>query len=106
MYVSFTVVLTKAPAAQTTNYYSNVTFNCRGIGDLLEWTVNGEGVNKSTLMAYNIKINKTVDGFNLSSTLMIEAVPTTDGFITIGCIIVSLVPFNLSARAVNLTTRG
>lgn len=67
--------------------------------------MNGESVDESTLMAY-IKINKTVDGYNLSSTLMIKAVPTTDGFITIGCIIVSYVPLNISARAVNLTTRG
>lgn len=95
--------VTEAPATQTANYYSSVTFTCRGTGDELQWTVDTLPVDETTK---GITINDTSDGHDLSSTLTIEVPPTNDDSITIGCVIVNISPYEIRGQTAKLIIRG
>lgn len=104
--------VTEAPATQTVNYYSSVSFTCRGIGDELHWTINTLPVDCYPLCgellfpAERITINNTIDGHDLSSTLTFEVLPTNDSSIIIGCVIVTLSPFDIRGPTAQLIIRG
>ena len=93
----------EAPATQTASYYSSVTFTCRGTGDELQWTIDTLPVDETT---EGIIINDTSNGHDLSSTLTIEVSPTNDDSITIGCVIVTLSPYDIRGPTAQLKIRG
>ena len=95
--------ITETPVTQTANYYSSVTFTCRGTGDILNWTVDTLPVDETTK---GITINDTSDGHDLSSNLTIEVPPTNDDSIIIGCVIVTISPYDIRGPTAKLIIRG
>ena len=86
-----------------------MNFTCKGIGNRLEWSVQGSSVTDPSNQDREISvttINKTVDV--LSSVLTIRALPINDG-IGVGCTVISFNPssgFVVTEKGATLTITG
>ena len=72
---------------------------------MLNWTVNYHSVNETQKQEKNISITIINRSGNLSSNLTIPAVPINNGT-EIGCIILSYMPFDVTAKEAFLLVKG
>ena len=71
-----------------TSLYTLANFTCKGIGDILSWTVRGNQLTDPSNQDREISVttnNISVDVW--SSVLTIRALPINDG-ISVGCVVV------------------
>ena len=84
----YIVNITEAPKTESAQVYIFVNFTCKGVGNVLLWTVEGSSLTKPSNQDREISVttnNISVDVW--SSVLTIRALPINDG-INIGCIVV------------------
>ena len=86
--------------------YTLANFTCEGIGDVLEWSIQGNSLNDSIKQYREISVttnNISVDVW--SSVLTIRALPINDG-ITVGCNVVSFNLYHFTQKGTTLTVEG
>lgn len=96
------LVVTLDPVSVTTTLYTTVNFTCEGNGDILNWLI------ESSTLTDSIKKQREITVFNLgnlSSVLLITALPINDG-ISVACHIVSIDPFDQVTSNCGLNIRG
>ena len=78
----------------STKRYTWVDFPCRGIEDVLEWTVQGHSLTDPSNLEISVTTNNiSVDVWSL--VLNIRALPINDGIsVAIGCIVISFSSHN------------
>lgn len=90
--------MTDPPFSKAVLLYSSAKFSCKGTGDGLIWTVEHITLNDTELEERSIVIETKNINSNLSSILIIPALPANDG-IEIGCIIFVTTPHFMTAGA-------
>ena len=105
--MSYNIVdITVAPSSVNTSLYTLANFTCDGIGDILEWTIQGHSLTDSIKQSREISVttnNISVDVW--SSVLTIRALPINDG-ISIRCDVVSFNPFGIIQKGAALNIKG
>ena len=86
--------------------YMLVNFICKGIGDILEWAVQGNSLTNAIKEYREISVttNNTLVGV-WSSVLTIRALPINNG-ISIACTVISFNPPGFIEKGATLTIRG
>ena len=83
-----------------------VDFPCRGIGDELEWTVQGNLLTDPSNQDREISvITNNASRGTLSSVLTIRALPINDG-ISVGCAVISFSLRDYEKKGGTLTLKG
>ena len=86
--------------------YKLGNFTCEGIGDVLEWSIQGFSV--TDLSNQDREISVTTNNISVdvwSSVLTIRALPINDG-ITIQCTVISFNPYGFKPMGAMLTVKG
>ena len=81
-----------------------MNFYCQGTGDTIAWILDGGSITDTIKQQREIFINSTSNG-TLTSMLTIRALPINNG-ISVGCRIVTLMPFSFLTRGANLCVTG
>ena len=86
--------------------YTLVDFPCRGVGDVLNWTVQGNLLTDPSNQDREISvINNIAFRGTLSSVLTIRALPINDG-ISIACNVINFTSHNFEKKGATLTIKG
>ena len=81
-------------------------FTCKGTGDVLEWTVQGNSLNHSSNQDREISVTtNNISVGVLSSVLTIRALPINDGII-VQCTVISFNPYGFKPVTATLTVKG
>ena len=86
--------------------YTLANFTCDGIGDVLEWTVQGNSV--TDLSNQDREISVTTNNISLglwSSVLTIIALSINDG-IVVQCTVIGFNPYDIKQIGATLTVKG
>ena len=98
--------ITTAPSPVTAFLYQLANFTCEGIGDVLEWSIQGNPLTDPSNQDREISVTtNNVSVGTLSSVLTIRALPINDG-ITIQCTVISFNPYGFKPKAATLTVKG
>ena len=101
-----TARIIEAPLSVTVLINTWVNFTCKGKGDILKWSVQGNELNASSNQ--DRKISVTTNNISLDmwlSVLFIKALPINDG-ISVGCNVISFDPFVFKEKGATLTIEG
>ena len=105
-FLYITANITVAPLSVSALIYNMVNFTCEGIGDILEWSVQGNSLTDPSNQDREISVttnNISVDV--LSSVLTIRALPINDG-VYVGCTVIILNPEGFQKKGATLTVQG
>ena len=83
-----------------------VNFTCKGKGDILKWSVQGNELNDSSNQ--DRKISVTTNNISVDvwlSVLTIRALPINNG-LSVGCNLISFNPFVFKEKGATLTVKG
>ena len=104
LYITANIIV--APLSVSALIYNMVNFTCEGIGDILEWSVQGNSLTDPSNQDREISVttnNISVDVW--SSVLTIRALPINDG-IYVGCTVISFNPQFFQKKGATLTVQG
>ena len=90
----------------TATLYTLANFTCEGIGDVLEWTVQGNELTDPSNQDREISVTTNNISVGVwSSVLTIRALPINDGIIA-QCILISFYPYSFEQIRATLTVKG
>ena len=93
------------PSSISVSLYQLAPFTCKGIGNVLYWTVQSHSLSDPSNQDREISIsNNNASIGNLSSILTIKALPINDG-ISVGCTVVDQ-KFSIVSKGATLTISG
>ena len=86
--------------------YRLVDFSCRGVGDVLSWSVGGNLLNDSSNQDREITVPKNNAFFGtLTPVLTIRALPINDG-ISVACTVVNFTLYDFEKKGATLRIKG
>uniref|UniRef100_A0A1X7TZK5 Fibronectin type-III domain-containing protein n=1 Tax=Amphimedon queenslandica TaxID=400682 RepID=A0A1X7TZK5_AMPQE len=101
-------VITVHPQSASVPIYTTVVYTCEGTGDVLNWLVEGVTLEANVKQERYITVIDNHKGSNLSSVLIVTALPTNDG-LRIACqtIVISDMNFDqMFSQQKTLTIKG